>query len=258
MPKHCRGNTSLFYNITGNGPPIIFTHGASWDHKQWVKQVDFFKNSHKVITWDVRGHGSSSLPEGIINPDEFSEDLISLINYLELENVVLCGLSMGGHISIQTAIKYPSRVKGLILIGTPCSNSFNLNQRLFIQLNALSSKFIPMTTNAFILAKMLSKQNPTNFEYIYETFLQMPRENWHRIWSAVTRMESKNDLHKIKCPTLILIGDQDIITNFQQPYIHSNIKDSRLKVIPNAHHCTNLDNPDSVNFEVLEFIKNLK
>lgn len=258
MPIFYRNDTMLFYEVTGEGHPLIFTHGASWDHKQWINQINFFKKDYKVVSWDVRGHGGSSLPKGPINPEDFILDLLALMDHLSIKKAILCGLSMGGHISLRTAIETPDRVDGLILIGTPCSNALSLNQKLFIQINSLSSRFLPMKTNAFILAKMLSKQNPSTFEYVYNTFSKMPKENWHRIWSAVTRMESKDELHKVKCPTLLLIGDHDIITNFQQPILHTKIPGAKLRIIPNAHHCTNLDNPNAVNQFTLEFIDSLK
>ncbi|SCY30503.1 alpha/beta fold hydrolase [Alkaliphilus peptidifermentans] len=257
MPMFERHGAKLFYEVAGEGEPIIFTHGASWNHLQWNKQVEALRNQYMVIRWDVRGHGYSSLPEGPVDSEEFSADLIALMDHLNLDNAVLCGLSMGGHISLQTAIRYPDRVKGLVLIGTPCSNRFNLYEKIFVPINRFSSKLIPIETSAKLQAKMLSKINPGNYKYIFEAFNMIPHDNWNRLWSAVTRMESKNDLHRVKCKTLLLIGDHDNMTYRQQQYMAERIRDSELKVISNAHHGTNLDNPESVNLEIFKFIKDI-
>ncbi|MGA8943817.1 MAG: alpha/beta hydrolase [Thermoactinomyces sp.] len=257
MPTLESNGATLFYQVTGEGSPIIFTHGASWNHLQWNKQVDYFKDHYKVIVWDVRGHGYSSLPEGPVDSENFSADLIALMNHLNLETAVICGLSMGGHISLQTAVRYPERVKGLILIGTPCSNTFNLYEKIFVPINRISSKLIPMKISGKIQAKMLSRFNPENYHYITEAFSMLSHDKWNRVWSAVTRMESKKDLHKVKCPTLLLIGDQDNMTNHQQTYMHQHIPDSEIKTIANAHHGTNLDNPDAVNQAIFDFIKKI-
>lgn len=254
MPYFESNHARLFYEVSGEGLPIIFTHGASWNHYQWKQQIEYFKHRYKVITWDVRGHGYSSLPTGPVNSEDFSADLVALMNHLNLENTILCGLSMGGHISLQTAIRYPDKVKGLILIGTPCSNTFNLYEKIFVPINRFSSRWISMKTSGKLQAKMLSKYNPDNYNYIVEAFSMISHENWDRVWPAVTRMESKNDLHKVKCPTLLLIGDHDTMTNYQQPYIQKHIEGSELKVIANAHHGTNLDNPEAVNQEISQFI----
>ena len=257
MPVIKSNSASLFYEVIGNGPPIIFTHGASWNHSQWKNQVEHFKNKYKVITWDVRGHGNSTLPEGPVDTEDLSADLIALMDFLNLREAIICGLSMGGHISLQTAIRYPERVKGLILIGTPCSNTFNLYERIVVPINRFCNKLIPIKTSARLQAKALSKINKTNFDYIIQAFSMISLHNWKRLWPAITSMESKNDLYKVKCPTLILIGDHDNLTNYQQPYINQHIKNSQLKVIPNAQHGTNLDNPTAVNQEIEEFINTI-
>ena len=257
MPNYIINNANLYYEVIGEGPALIFTHGASLNYQQWDKQAIKFKDNYKVITWDVRGHGNSSLPEGPVNPDDFSADLIGLMNYLKIDNAVLCGLSMGGHISLQTAIKYPKRVKGLILIGTPCSNSFNLYQKITVPINRFCTRLIPKDITAQLMAKALSKYNPDNYQYMIDSFALISPDNWQRLWSAITRMDSKDELHKVKCSTLILIGEHDNLTRSMQSYMHNNISHSELKTIPNAHHGTNLDNPDAVNEEIAQFIEKI-
>ena len=246
---------SLFYEVKGEGKPIVFTHGASWNHKQWQPQVEEFSKTYKTIVWDVRGHGYSSLPEGRVNSEDFSKDLVNLIDYLGLEKATLCGLSMGGHISLQTAIRFPKSVESLILLGTPCTNAFNWYEKIFVPINRLSSRIIPMKLSGKIQADMLSKFNPNNRDYIEEAFSLITRKNWIRVWDAVTRMESSNDLEKICCPTLIMQGEHDTMIKRQQEYMQSKIKGSQLKIIKNAHHATNLDNPSEVNECISGFLQ---
>ena len=254
MPELLSNEAKLYYDVRGEGFPIIFTHGASWNHLQWKKQVEFFKDKFKVITWDVRGHGYSTLPDGPVNSEDFSSDLIALMDHLKLDKAILCGLSMGGHISLQTAIRYPERVKSLILIDTPCSNTLNLYEKVFVPINRFSSKIISMQLSAKLQAKMLSQFNRENYDYIISAFSMISKDNWIRVWDAVTRMESKHNLHQVKCPTLLLIGDHDTLTRRHQPYIHDRIHNSTLRTINNAHHGTNLDNPRAVNEEIMNFI----
>jgi 3-oxoadipate enol-lactonase len=254
MPELLSNEAKLYYDVRGEGFPIIFTHGASWNHLQWKKQVEFFKDKFKVITWDVRGHGYSTLPDGPVNSEDFSSDLIALMDHLKLDKAILCGLSMGGHISLQTAIRYPERVKSLILIGTPCSNTLNLYEKVFVPINRFSSKIISMQLSAKLQAKMLSQFSRENYDYIISAFSMISKDNWIRVWDAVTRMESKHNLHQVKCPTLLLIGDHDTLTRRHQPYMHDRIHNSTLRTINNAHHGTNLDNPRAVNEEIMNFI----
>lgn len=254
IPEFERGGAKLYYEEKGKGSPILFTHGASWNHKQWRPQVSYFAKSHRAIVWDVRGHGYSSLPGGRVDPEDFSRDLIGLLDHLHIEQAVLCGLSMGGHISLQTAIRYSSRVKALVLIGTPCTNTFNLYERVFVPVNRFISRFMPMKMLGRIQANMLSKFNPDNRAYIEEAFAMIKHKDWVRIWDAVTRMESKHDLYKVLCPTLLLVGDHDSLTMRQQEFMHRSIPRSGLVIISGAHHATNLDNPGAVNEAIEQFL----
>ncbi len=254
MPTITNNNVTLYYEKKGEGKAIIFTHGASWNHKQWHPQVKFFSNHYQTVSWDVRGHGLSSLPEGQVDSEDFSKDVIALLDHLNIEKAVLCGLSMGGHISLQTAIRYPDRVEALILIGTPFTNTFNWYEKIFVPINRFSTRLIPMKVSGRIQANMLSKFNPTNKDYIEEAFQMIDKRNWTRVWDAVTRMESGADLVKVKCPTLLLQGDHDTMIMRQQKAMLEKINNSQLKVITNAHHATNLDNPEEVNSAIQEFL----
>ncbi len=144
--------------------------------------MKFFSNSYQTVVWDVRGHGLSSLPKGKVDSGDFSKDLITLLDHLNIEKAILCGLSMGGHISLQTAIRYPERVEALILIGTPFTNSFNWYEKIFIPINRFSTRIIPMRISGRIQANMLSKFNPRNKDYIEEAFNMIEKNNWTRVW----------------------------------------------------------------------------
>ncbi len=258
MPTCEVNNVKLYYEVQGNGQPIVFTHGASWNHKQWEHQVDYFSSLYQTVVWDVRGHGYSTLPAGEVDSNEFSQDLIGLLDHLGIRSAVLCGLSMGGHISLQTAFKYPERVTGLILIGTPFTNTFNWYEKLFVPFNRWSSRLISMKQSAKLSAKMLSKFNLDNQAYIEEAMQMIPHHNWVRLWDAITRMESRDGLHKVVCPTLLLCGDHDTMTLRQQSYMETHIPGAELRIVKDAHHATNLDNPQEVNRFVEQFLKQVE
>lgn len=257
MPTIEINNATLYYEVKGAGETLLFTHGASWDLQQWKPQVEELSKSFKVITWDVRGHGKSSLPKGKVDSEDFVKDLVGLLEHLEVKQAHLCGLSMGGHISLQTAVRYPKLVKSLILIGTPYTNSYNWIEKVFVPINRWSSKFIPMYMMASIQAKTLSKFNRGNKQYIKETVSSIPLNYWIRIWDSVSRMESGEDLSKINCPTLILQGDHDNMTERQQKEMAYRIPHSKMIYIKNAHHATNLDNPKDVNYEIMKHLSTI-
>lgn len=250
--EHC--GATLHYEEKGVGKALIFLHGAAWDLRQWDRQMEVFSSHYRVIAMDARGHGKSTLPPGEVSPSIFWQDVRALMNHLQIEKAVLCGLSMGGHVALQTAIYAPERVEGLILIGTPCTNRFNWYERICLPINRLCLKGMPMSLIAWSLCFSLGKWNPDGKPYIKDVVGSMDHDVFNRVWKAVTSMESRGGLSKITCPTLIMMGDHDTLTRRQQAFLHQSITGSRLVTIENAHHGTNLDNPERVEEEMKAFL----
>lgn len=257
MPYVESQGARLYYEETGKGQPLVFLHGASWDMRQWKRQVAHFSSNYRMITLDARGHGKSSLPPGKVSPDVFWQDVVALLDHLELPSASLCGLSMGGHVAIQVAINARERVERLILIGTPCTNRFNLFERLLAPVNRLCIRLIPMNWTARASAMVLGRSDLEAEAYIRDVVGNINHDVYNRVWKAITSMESRKGLKNITCPTLILIGEHDNMTGRQQQYIHEQIQGSRLVTIKNAGHGTNLDNPQQVEDEIDAFLREM-
>lgn len=255
MPYFENLGAKLYYEEKGSGSALIFLHGAAFDMRQWRNEVEYFSSSYRVVTLDARGHGKSSLPPGDVSPHVFWKDAKALLDHLSIDKAIVCGLSMGGHTAIQLAINAPDRVEKLVLIGAPCTNKFNLYERICVPPNRACLRIMPMSWLAWSLSIALGSK-PETKAYIDDVVGSMDHDYFNRAWKAVTSMESRFELPKIKCPTLILIGDRDSLTKRQQPFIHKSIAHSRLVVITNASHATNLDNPAQVREEISRFIQN--
>lgn len=257
MPTLKVNDVEIYYEEYGKGDVIVFTHGNSLFHGQWQPQVEEFSKTHRVLVWDVRGHGKSSLPAGEVNPDSFSQDLIGLLDALNIERAVLCGLSMGGHISLQAAVRYPERVRALVLIGAPFTNSFNWFEKWTVPLNLLSVRLLPLETTAKLTADAVSKITPATRSIVEQGFGFMTHDQFVRQWAGNLRMETKHDLHKVHCPTLILHGEKDTLVARQQKALAAGIAGAEFYSIPNAGHLTNLDNPQAVNQHIQQFLGKL-
>lgn len=258
MPYFDHKGASLYYEETGRGRPLLFLHGASWDMRQWQRQVARFAPQYRVITLDARGHGRSSLPPGAVAPDIFWQDAAALLDHLQLPPAVLCGLSLGGHTALQVAIHAGARVAGLVLIGTPCTNCFNLYERMVLPVNRFCLRLMPMRAIAWSIAAGMGRFSPEVKPYIRDVVGRMDHDAFNRLWKAATSMESRDGLASVSCPALLLIGDHDSMTRRQQPYLHAQIPGSRLVVIENAHHGTNFDNPEQVEAEIERFLAELE
>lgn len=248
----------LYYEEHGKGDAIVLTHGNSLFHGQWQAQVEEFSKTHRVIVWDVRGHGKTGLPSGPLDPESFSRDLIGLLDGLKIEKAVLCGLSMGGHISLQTAVRYPERVRGLVLIGAPFTNSFNWFETLTVPINLLSVRLMPLELTAKLTADAVSKITPSTRGIVEQGFGFMTHDQFLRQWAGNLRLETKHDLHKVQCRTLILHGEKDALVARQQKALAAGINGAEFYSIPGAGHLTNLDNPQAVNQHMREFLQKLK
>lgn len=255
MPYFENQGARLYYEENGQGKPLIFLHGATWDMRQWKAQVDNFSKKYRIITLDARGHGKSTLPLGEVSPNIFWKDVIALMDYLDIPKAVLCGLSMGGHVAIQVAINSQERIAGLILIGTPCTNQLNTYERIIVPINRFSQRLMPMSWIAWCVSISLGGSNLEAKKYIRDVVGNINHDVYNRVWKAVTSMESREGLKNITCSTLILIGDHDWMTRRQQGFINEHIQGSRLVTIENAHHGTVFDNPQQVNQEIELFMQ---
>lgn len=142
-----------------------------------------------------------------------------------------------------------------MLIGTPFTNAYNWYERLFVPVNRWSASLVPMSLFARLQAQMLSKHNPAVRDYAEKATRQLTHERWLRLWNAITRMESRDDLARISCPTLVLEGEDDWMTHRQQAYMVQHIRQATHHIVPKAGHVTNVDNPEAVNSLIDAFLR---
>ena len=111
-------NFGIFQTGIENKQSIIFIHGFPFDHKMWNRQIDYFGKDYRCISYDIRGLGQSPAGDGQMTIESFVDDLCDLIEELNLSHPVLCGLSMGGYISLRAIERDEDKFGGLILCDT--------------------------------------------------------------------------------------------------------------------------------------------
>src|SRR6201990_1277829 len=120
MPKIDRNGVRIYYEVHGDGPPLILTHGYSSTSAMWQGQIAAFSRHHKLVTWDMRGHGQSDYPD---DPAAYSEpatvaDMLAILDEVGAEKAIVGGLSLGGYMSLAFHLAHPERVKALLIIDT--------------------------------------------------------------------------------------------------------------------------------------------
>lgn len=242
---------------------IIFIHGFPFNKNTWRPQLESIEENITAIAIDVRGHGLSTSGHGFLSIDLFAKDLNKFIEKLELSNIVLCGVSMGGYIALRYYELFPNKIIGLILSDTHHLADDNLQKKKrfesietilsagkrtfafgFIQ-NLLSSKTISKNQKVVDLIKSSIRRNAiTN---ICATLLAL-----------ASRTDSSHILPTISIPTLIIRGVEDKITPKEVvEKLHQGIKNSIFIEIASAGHLPNLENPLAFNKEMNDFLSEI-
>lgn len=248
-----------------NGLPVVFIHGFPFNSKMWTPQISAIPSKYRAVTYDVRGHGESDFGDGQYLIEFFVDDLIGLLDYLKIERVVLTGLSMGGYIALRTIEKHPERICGLVLSNTkssPDNNDAKVKRARQIKIvkNSSITRFADDFLSA-IFAESSFTRIPSVVEMIKDIIIKTsPLGVASTLIALAARTDTTGLLGQIKVPTLILVGEEDILTTpTDAEELHKRIPNSKLEVLPNAAHMSNLENSTLFNkflFEFLEKINN--
>jgi pimeloyl-ACP methyl ester carboxylesterase len=247
----------------GMNTPLIFIHAFPLSGKMWKYQVDFFKNKFRVITYDVRGSGDSKSEDNQFMMENFVDDFFTILDVLNLEKSFVCGLSMGGYITLRASTKNPERFKGIILADTKSEKDDNTalinRSKLLTQIKQKGKiEFI----DSFLM-KLISGESYNNFnikEFVYNIMYEQSGEGICGALIAIaTRSDTSEDIKKLEIPTLIIVGEKDILTplNFSEN-MKASINKSRLEIIPESGHLSNIEQPDIFNNKIDDFLKSIK
>jgi 3-oxoadipate enol-lactonase len=118
MPFASANGQSFYYEVTGDGPPVLFSHGFLMDHTMWDPQVAALSDEFTCITWDERGFGTTEFQPEPFTMWDAADDAVSILDFLGIEKATLVGMSQGGYLTMRAAIRHPDRVKAVVLVDT--------------------------------------------------------------------------------------------------------------------------------------------
>ncbi|GCE22273.1 alpha/beta fold hydrolase [Dictyobacter kobayashii] len=266
MPRMRVNGVELYYEEQGNGPEtIFFSHGLLWSCRMFDEQVALLRNRYRCIAFDHRGQGQSEVTRDGYDMETLYEDAAALIEVLGGAPCHFLGLSMGGFVGMRLAARRPELLRSLLLLETSADPETSEHQSQYRQL-----AFVGRWTGMRLVSDPVMK---TMFG---QKFLQDPvrseqRQVWrqrlinnNRIGSAratigvVERQSIYDEIEKIRVPTLIIVGEQDVATppvNAQR--LHDRIAGSQLVIIPGAGHTSTVEEPALVNEAISAFLTNL-
>lgn len=254
-----------YYIDVGNpkGLPIVMVHGMTFDHQMWLPQVEALKSKYRVIVYDLRGHGKSDVGDGQYTHRQFADDLVALLDYLNIDRAVLCGLSMGGAISLRTVGLYPDRVRGLILCDTTSEADADESKAAREKtIQSIKKEGLKPFADQFI-KNVFAPESFTVHAEVVESVRNVilsssPLGICGALLSQAARINTTPTLSKIRVPTLLLFGEKDRLTPVEiAKAMRDKIPGSQLRVISEAAHVSNLENPEEFNKHLLKFLEKI-
>jgi len=248
----------IYYEIHGQGEPLVFIHGLGSNSQGWKYQLDYFAKHYQVILVDVRGHGQSTKASGQYSIELFSSDVAGLLNALKIESYHLVGLSMGGAIAFQLALDTPETIKSMTIVNSwPDFTLKGWKQKLEMAFVYSLVSLFGLKSIANKVAESLypNNRNPELYEELIIHFCANDKACFLNARLALTRWSVMERLSEITCPTFILAADNDYTSmSFKKKY-SKMIKGAKLQFIEDSYHALPVEKPDEFNPVLLNFLQ---
>ncbi|MFL5612875.1 MAG: alpha/beta fold hydrolase [Gemmatimonadaceae bacterium] len=252
-------NASIGFDEIGSGQPIVFLHAFPLDSTMWAPQTSALADDFRCITIDTRGFGeSTATPPFTI--DRYADDVIAVLDLLDIETTTVVGLSMGGYIAFALWRRAPHRVNALVLADTRAGVDTPDTRQRRHELIALAHSEGPGAVVERQLVGLLGKSTRERQPDVEESVRAIAQSaTVDGIVGALEAMLGRQDsvptLATIKVPTLIVVGDEDVITPPKEARaMHAAIQESRLEVLAGAGHLSSLEQPAAFNALMREFV----
>jgi 3-oxoadipate enol-lactonase len=262
MQTHVNGIT-LAYSDRGTGLPIVFLHAFPLNRSMWAQQEDTLCSQFRVIMIDLRGHGESDAPLWRYTLEQSADDVCVLLDQLAIQQAVFTGLSMGGYILFAFYRKHATRVKGLILTDTKAQADTAEGKEARFQMAQIAYKKGPPAIADIMIPKLLSPTTIQTRPGLVQRVRAMIEDNQISgiagdLMAMADRPDSIPLLKQIACPTQIIVGELDQATPpSDSKLMAEQIPHTRLAIISNAAHLTNMEQPETFNQIVASFASEL-
>ena len=235
--------------------PIVFIHGVGLTYEIWQPQLDFFKN-YSTLAYDILGHGKSSLDKQNISFDDFSDQLVKLIDELNFKKIHLIGFSIGSLIARNFATKFNDRLQSLVLLGSIYKRTEQQQKIVNERFNQAKRdlKLSKLALKRWFTDKYL-ENNPDTYDKISSILSSNNMENFIKVYDLFVNHKNDEDFEKITVNTLIMTGEYDIGSTIEMSQqLNKIIKNSQLQIIKNGKHLCGIECADDVNLTIKNFI----
>jgi len=246
------------YEIEGDGPWLTLSHSLCCDLHMWDEQMPALTKKFKVLRFDTRGHGASSAPAGAYTLEQMADDVRGLFDALGIKQTHWCGLSMGGMIGQTFALRHPGYFQTMTLADTtsyyPPETQGPWSDRIKLAQEKGMAPFGEMMVSRWFTEGYVKSGAPA-LTRIAASVRATQADGFIGCCHAIPKINLTAKLKDIKCPTLVIVGEQDPGTPVAMARdIHNAMPGSELVIIPNAAHLSNVEQTAAFNDALLGFI----
>jgi len=261
MPVVQVNDIQMAYTEEGSGRPVVLIHGYPFNRTLWNEQVAALSGSYRVIAPDLRGFGESDSSDGSSTMNRMAQDVAALLDHLGVPRATFGALSMGGYVTLAFYKQFASRVRALILADTRAqADTEEAKQNRAQQAEKALAEGMAGIADA-MLPKLLTPETVSKRPEIVKRVRDMMLKTKPEGAAAALRGMAERDdqmslLSKITVPTLIVVGAEDAITPVaDSEKMNERVAGSRLVVLENAGHVSNLERTEKFNEALLDFLK---
>ena len=246
----------------GAGDPLVLVMGFGGDHLAWGLQIPAFADAYRVIAFDNRGVGQSDTPDVPYSTAMMADDAVGLMDALAIERAHICGVSMGGMIAQEIALRHPERVRTLQLHATLARPDAYMRAIVDAWRKvrvALGREEALRVLALWLFAPCSYAERPDFVELVLQNAIANPYPQsltgFLRQGDAVLTHDTLDRLDRVRCPTLVSVADQDVLVPPRFSHaIAQRVPGAELKTIANAAHAYMWERPEAFNAMCLEFL----
>lgn len=251
---------NIAYTDSGHGHPLVFIHAFPLSQEMWKPQITVFEQLYRVITLDLRGHGESDTQLWNFTLDDYAKDVYKLLSHLDIHHATFIGLSMGGYTLLAFYRLFPDMVKALALADTRAQADSREGKAGRLAMAQTAYAEGPTAIADMMIPKLLTATTIENRKNLVEEVRAMIL-NAHTagiitdLMAMAARPDSTALLSQISCPTLVIVGEDDVATPpTESQYIAERIPHAELVAIANAGHLSNYEQPEAFNQALKSFL----
>jgi 3-oxoadipate enol-lactonase len=254
------GDAEIFYQVLGDGPPVVLLHPFPVHHEFWSPVAQALESRYRLVVPDLRGHGASGAGEGPATMEKHAADLARVLDDAGVGRAIFVGVSIGGYVLFQFLRRHRNRVAGLVLCNTKAQADSPEARavRLQVAADVLERGSEPFFES--MLPKLMGKTTHSTRPDLIQAALRMMRKMSTEDVALVQkgmaeRLDSVETLKTINVPTLVIAGDEDTLTPVgEAELMRKNISGSEMKIVARAGHYSPWEQPAEVGKLLRQFL----